>query len=183
MPKKSKIDKIIIVLCILVIAISAYGIGNKIIEAILICLFSICLVGYAFIFLKNRNFYRNNNTVINNKINDGSITELLLLNEEGKIIATWDMFEKVSLVIGKDIKENHVDVNLNQSPYAAMVDIEHAVLNYAANNWYIEDLGSKNGLVLQKAMDNRKYRLSADQPCKLDPGDIIIIGLIQLRVR
>ena len=53
------------------------------------------------------------------------------------------MFEKISLVIGKDIRENHVDVNLNQSPYAAMIDIEHAVLNYAGGSWYIEDLGSK----------------------------------------
>ena len=39
-------------------------------------------------------------------LNDGTISEIALLNEEDKIIATWDMFEKISLVIGKDIREN-----------------------------------------------------------------------------
>lgn len=112
-----------------------------------------------------------------------SITELLLLNEEDQPIASWDMYQKTSLVIGKDIRENHVDVNLNQSAYASMIDVEHAVLNYADHNWYIEDLGSKNGIVLLKKMDGRKYKLAADQPCKIDAGDVIIIGLTKLLAR
>jgi pSer/pThr/pTyr-binding forkhead associated (FHA) protein len=64
-----------------------------------------------------------------------------------------------------------------------MIDIEHAVLNYADNHWYIEDLGSKNGVVLQKKADGRKYKLAADQPCKLDQGDVIIVGLTKLLAR
>lgn len=116
-------------------------------------------------------------------LESGTITELILLNEEEKPIAAWDMFGKTALVIGKDIKENHVDINLNQSVYASMIDIEHAVLNYADNHWYIEDLGSKNGVVLQKKADGRKYKLAADQPCKLDQGDIIVVGLTKLLAR
>jgi pSer/pThr/pTyr-binding forkhead associated (FHA) protein len=64
-----------------------------------------------------------------------------------------------------------------------MIDIEHAVLYYADNHWYIEDLGSKNGVVLQKKVDDRKYKLAADQPCKLDAGDVIIVGLTKLLAR
>lgn len=87
---------------------------------------------------------------------------------------------KISAVIGKDIGENHVDINLNETPYAAMIDVEHAVLNYADGNWYIEDLDSKNGISIQKVGQDKAYKLSALQPCKLDFGDIIFIGVCQL---
>lgn len=109
--------------------------------------------------------------------------DLLLLSEEGKPIASWELSGKVALVIGKDIRENHVDVDLSRSAYASMIDIEHAVLNYADGCWYIEDLDSRNGIVLQKKADGRQYKLSADQPCKVDRGDIIIIGLTKLELR
>lgn len=113
----------------------------------------------------------------------GKVNELVLLSEENTELASWNLYGKISLVIGRDIGENHVDVNLNHVTYASMIDMEHAVLNYSDGNWYIEDIGSKNGLSIQKIQDGRKYRLSADQPCLLDKGDIIYVGLTRLLIR
>jgi len=111
------------------------------------------------------------------------VTEARLLNEEGQTLATWPLYGKVSMVIGRDVGENQVDINLASSTYASMVDVEHAVLNYTGGSWYVEDLASKNGVSVQSSKDGRKYKLAPDQPCKLDTGDIIYIGLARLLIR
>lgn len=108
------------------------------------------------------------------------ITEIVLLNEEDRMLMTWDLYGKTAVVIGRDVKENQVDIDLGQSPYASMVDIEHAVLNYSAGNWYVEDMGSANGISLKKAGDGRVYKLSRDTPCCLECGDCLYIGLNRL---
>lgn len=109
-------------------------------------------------------------------------TRLELLNEEGTAMKSWELFDRVSLVIGKDMGENQVDIDLKGSVYASMIDVEHAVLNYANGVWYIEDLGSRNGVSVKKAGNNKEYRLSQTQPCKLDQGDIIFLGMTQLKI-
>lgn len=111
-----------------------------------------------------------------------TITQITLLNNNGDSVSSWELYGKTSAVIGKDIGENWVDIDLSQSPYAAMIDIQHAILNYANGNWYIEDLGSANGISIKKFDDNEIYRLSASEPCKLDFGDMIFIGMCQLRL-
>lgn len=111
------------------------------------------------------------------------VTEVLLLNEEDQTLATWPLYGKVSMVIGRDVGENQVDINLMPSTYASTVEVEHAVLNYTGGSWYVEDLGSKNGVSVQSCKDGRKYKLASDQPCKLDAGDIIYIGLARLLIR
>ena len=114
---------------------------------------------------------------------NGSITDLVLLSEEETELMVWDMYGKVSLVIGRDTGENQVDVDLSQSPYSGMVDVEHAVLNFSAGNWYIEDVGSVNGISVRKAQDGKSYRLSADTPCRVESGDILLIGMNRLLIR
>ncbi|MCM1183235.1 MAG: FHA domain-containing protein [Roseburia sp.] len=109
-------------------------------------------------------------------------TELTLLNEEGSALASWDLYGKNGIVIGRDVGENQVTVNLDHTDYAAMVDVEHAVLNYTGDTWYVEDISSKNGVSVQKS-DGRKYRLSYGKPCKLEQGDIIFIGPVRLQLR
>ncbi len=121
-----------------------------------------------------KNFSGNKNAKIINKIS--------LIDETGAVVSSWELYGKVSMVIGKDVGENFVDIDLSRSPYAAMVDVEHAVLNYADGDWYIEDLDSKNGIALQKIGQKKIYKLSAVEPCKLDFGDIIFIGNCQLIV-
>ena len=111
-----------------------------------------------------------------------SISTISLLNKNGEIIFSWELYGKTSAVIGKDIGENVVDIDLGKNPYASMIDIQHAVLNYADGNWYIEDLDSHNGISIKKLGDNKIYKLSSLQPCKLDFGDIIFIGMCQLKL-
>lgn len=114
----------------------------------------------------------------------GGITRLILLGDEDDTeCASWDLYGKTALLIGRDVGENQVDVNLNGVTYASMIDVEHAALNYASGSWYIEDAGSKNGIAVQKAEDGKKYRLAADQPCRLGKGDILFIGLTRLAIR
>lgn len=110
-------------------------------------------------------------------------TEIVLLSEEETELCIWDIYGKTAVVIGRDIKENQVDIDLSNSPYASMVDIEHAVMNYSLGSWYVEDLGSKNGIKVKKAMDGKTYQLSADTPCKLECGDVLYVGLNRLLLR
>ena len=109
--------------------------------------------------------------------------QVVLLNEDNRELSSWDLFGRTALVIGRDEGENEVDINLADITYAGFVDIEHAVLNYCGNDWYIEDLSSANGVRIQKKGDDKQYKLAADKPCRLDLGDIIHIAQIKLQVR
>ena len=111
------------------------------------------------------------------------ITGIELLSDTGEKIAFWDLYQRVSAVIGKDLRENHVDIDLSKSEYCSTVDLHHAVLNFAGGNWYVEDLGSRNGVTVQKVVDGRKYKLDRNQPCRLEYGDILLIGLCKLKLR
>lgn len=111
------------------------------------------------------------------------ITEIVLLSEEDTELMAWDLYGKMAMVIGRDVRENQVDIDLGKSSYASMVDIEHAVLNYSTGNWYVEDLGSVNGISVKKAEDGRVYKLSADTPCRIDKGDYLYVGLNRLLLR
>ena len=107
--------------------------------------------------------------------------------ENDNIIKSWDLYGKTALVIGKDRKNQYndvtlVDINLNDCTYATLIDVEHAVLNYSNGCWYIEDLYSKNGINIQKKMENKKYKLSPAEPYKLEKGDTIYLGLTKLQV-
>jgi len=118
--------------------------------------------------------------------NQGSVgraRQLVLLNEDDKELTGWDLFGRTSLVIGRDVGENQVDINLGDVTYAGFIDVEHAVLNYAGDHWYIEDLHSENGVKVQKRGDNRQYKLATDKPCRLDIGDVIYIAQTKLQVR
>lgn len=111
------------------------------------------------------------------------VTEILLLNEADQPLAAWPLYGKTSMIIGRDAGENQVDINLASSTYASMVEVEHAVLNYTGGSWYVEDLASKNGVSVQSCKDGRRYKLAPDQPCRLDAGDVVCIGLARLLIR
>lgn len=110
-----------------------------------------------------------------------ALTELVLLGEDNNRLASWNIYGKNGLVIGRDVGENHVAINLDNSTYASMIEVEHAVLNYSGDNWYIEDISEKNGVSIQK-QDGRKYKLAYGKPCKLEKGDIIYIALSRLQI-
>lgn len=110
-----------------------------------------------------------------------TVTELVLLAEDNTRLATWGLYGKNGLVIGRDVGENQVSVNLEETTYASMIDVEHAVLNYSGDAWYIEDISEKNGISVQKA-DGRRYKLAYGKPCKVEYGDIIYVALTRLQV-
>lgn len=116
-----------------------------------------------------------------NKVPEKTLTEVVLLNENDERITSWNIYGKNGLVIGRDIGENQVDINLDQTTYASMIDIEHAVLNFTGNDWYVEDISVKNGVSIQKA-DGKKYKLAYGKPCKLERGDIIYVALTKLQI-
>lgn len=106
MQEKTRIDIAIMVLCVAVIVLAYIGLGNTLVDVVCIILVAICFVVVLVINLWNRLTGIKRPKIKNNVVlNDGTISEIALLNEEDKIIATWDMFEKISLVIGKNILE------------------------------------------------------------------------------
>lgn len=115
------------------------------------------------------------------RLPEGTATELALLNEEGDSLATWDIYGKNGIVIGRDTGENSVTVNLDHTTYASMVDVEHAVLNFFNGAWYIEDISTKNGVSIRKS-DGKKYKISYGKPCRLELGDVIFIGPTRLQI-
>lgn len=108
-----------------------------------------------------------------------SIHVLVLLDEENKAVSEWNIAGKTSLLIGRDTRREDVDINLANTAFGGMVDRQHAVLNYTAGQWYIEDLDSTNGIRIQKP-DGRIYEVSKTQPCQVEKGDILLIGLTKL---
>ena len=116
------------------------------------------------------------------RLPDGTATELALLNEEGEDLATWDIYGKNGIVIGRDTGENSVTVDLGNTVYAGMIDVEHAVLNFFNGAWYIEDISEKNGVSIKKS-DGKKYKISYGKSCRLETEDMIFLGPTRLQIR
>ena len=75
------------------------------------------------------------------------VRELVLINEEGDVLFTWDIRGKTSLVIGKSTQKEPVDIDLSMSAMSQMISKQHAVLNYTNDGWCIDDIDSKNGII------------------------------------
>lgn len=119
---------------------------------------------------------------VNEREDNKRISSIALINEENDVIREWDILNEISLVIGRNTKNRGVDIDLDTSIHSSLIDNEHAVLNFASNNWYIEDLHSKNGVKIQKD-DDCVYSISKDKPCMLEKGDIVFIGKTKLLIR
>ena len=87
--------------------------------------------------------------------------------------------EKISILIGKSGGEDDVDVDLEDCAFSAFIDYEHAALNFCMEQWYIEDLGSQNGVRVRKADDGECYKVMG-RPCRVAPGDILYIAKTRL---
>ena len=103
-----------------------------------------------------------------------------LSGRQKRRISAWHIGGKTSLLIGRYEHNENVDINLQNTEYGGMADRQHAVLNYAAGQWYIEDLGSRNGVRIQDAKDGKVYQVSREHPCRINAGDIIFIGNTRL---
>lgn len=110
------------------------------------------------------------------------IKELVLLDVDGKAIKSWLLSGKTAMLIGKENHIENVDVDLGECEYSALIDPQHATLNYCLDNWYIEDLYSKNGVRVQMAKDGVCYKVAKNRPCRLSAGDVILIANTKLLI-
>ena len=111
-----------------------------------------------------------------------TIAKLVLVGENGKNIKTWNIEGKVSLLIGRNTKNNEVDIDLSNVEYSELISRQHAILNYADGRWYIEDVGSAHGTGL-KRINEEKFRLEVERSYELKHGDIIFIANTKIMVK
>jgi hypothetical protein len=114
---------------------------------------------------------------------ESNISGIELVNEDNEIIRTWNIGERISFTIGKNGSPEEMLIDLSSSIYSSFIENDHAVLNYAAGKWYIEDLSEKSGIAIKKADDDMKYRIVKDAPCELKRGDILFISKVKLLIR
>lgn len=116
-------------------------------------------------------------------IGSKAITEVVLLGENSHPIKSWELIGRVSMLLGKSTHQNTVDIDLKDTEYSTLIDNQHAVLNYANGEWFIEDLYSKNGIRIKKNSDENCYELSKNKPCKIEQGDVILLANTRLLFR
>ena len=107
------------------------------------------------------------------------IERLILLDEQNKPVKSWDMTGRTAMLIGRSGGEEDVDVDLEDCAYSSFIDFLHAALNFAQDQWYVEDLGSQNGIKIRKAVDGECYKVMG-RPCKVEAGDILYIARSRL---
>lgn len=107
------------------------------------------------------------------------IQKLLLLDEDGKPIKSWDLQGRVSLIIGKAGQDQELDIDLSDCEYNSFISFQHAVLNFCLDQWYVEDLGSQNGVKVRKVEDGECYKV-IHRPCRVVAGDILYIANTKL---
>lgn len=110
---------------------------------------------------------------------DSAVRQLILLDEQNKPVKSWDLSGKIAVVIGKKNQDEEVDVDLEDCEYSTFINPQHAALNFCQNFWYIEDLGSQNGVQVEKVEDGVCYKV-LNRPCRVMPGDIIYIANTKL---
>jgi pSer/pThr/pTyr-binding forkhead associated (FHA) protein len=86
-------------------------------------------------------------------------------------------------LVGKGTAANTVDIELGDTQYCEFVSNEHAVLNHIDGIWYVEDLGSLNGVGLKKRSGEYTLRLKPEVAYKIDEGDIIYISKAKIFVQ
>lgn len=107
------------------------------------------------------------------------VGQLVLLDERDKPLKSWDLSGRTALIIGKKNEQEDVDVDLTECEYGTFIDDLHGVLNYSLDSWYLEDLGSKNGIKIKKVEDGGCYKVT-NRPCKVSAGDVIYVANTRL---
>jgi len=114
----------------------------------------------------------------NERMDVGKAERLILLDEEGKPVKSWDLAGRTALILGKSGGED-VDIDLTDCEYSCFIDYQHAVLNFCLDCWYVEDLESQNGVKIKKVEDGQCYKVMG-HPCRVTAGDILYIANTRL---
>ncbi len=146
-----------------------------------------CIVVLAIIFLivqyrrtVNRLKIRTTNNQI--QVNRRTVEQIVLLNEDKRIIKSWNIIGKAGLVIGKNIDEDQVDIDLSDLAVCETISEEHAVLNYSNGSWYIEDSDSAWGTGVKKAYEENIHYIGKSEQIRLESQDYIYIGKAMLQI-
>lgn len=107
------------------------------------------------------------------------VGQLVLLDEHDKPLKSWDLAGRTALIIGKKNDQEDVDIDLTECEYGTFIDDLHGVLNYCLDSWYMEDLGSTNGIKIKKVEDGGCYKVT-NRPCKVSAGDVIFVANTRL---
>jgi len=112
---------------------------------------------------------------------DMGVSRLILLDQQDKPVKEWELSGRTFAVIGRQVQdgEEEVDIDLGDCEYGTFIDPCHAVLNFCLDSWYIEDLGSRNGVKVRKVEDGACYKVLG-RPCKISAGDILYIANTRL---
>ena len=97
-------------------------------------------------------------------------------NEAERAVRTWPLEGEISLVIGRDLPDGLPGIDLADTEYSALIDAQHAVLNFTAAGWVVEDLRSKNGVSIQRPGNDAPQRIAPGVPYRITPGDILLIA-------
>lgn len=116
-------------------------------------------------------------------IDNTALSKLILKDDDGKFIKSWEMNGKTSLLIGKKTNNNEIDIDLSDTVYASLVSREHAVLNYTGKQWYFEDIGSSNGSGIKRKSDGKKFKVEEGKAYRVYNGDTIYIANTQIMVK
>jgi len=109
-----------------------------------------------------------------------SINRFILLSQEGGHEKEWHVSGEIAFLIGKSTADKEADIDLGDTQFSEYISNEHAVINYSEGCWYIEDIGSLNGVGLRKKSEEHIFRLRACVPYRVDIGDVIYISKAKL---
>ena len=112
----------------------------------------------------------------------GGISKLILISEDGRSLKTWNIMDRISFLIGRNTKDNEVDIDLSDAEYSELVSRQHAVLNFSEGKWYIEDVGSSYGSGLKK-VDEEKFKLENERLYEINSGDTLYIANTKILVK
>lgn len=178
--KKSKISvDSIILLCsgILLVSVYRWDMDKKWIWVLMLMLFLVMIaaIGDLVVQIRGKKIVEESVRTSNGLI----IQQLILLDDQDRPVKSWELSGKIAVVIGKKNEDEEVDVDLEDCEYSTFINPQHAVLNFCQDFWYIEDLGSQNGIKIKKVEDGVCYKV-LNRPCKVMPGDIIFIANTKL---
>ena len=114
---------------------------------------------------------------------DSSVKRLILMSPDGEREKEWHCEGMTSFLIGKGRIDKNVDIELGDTHFKDYISSEHAVLNQLDGTWYVEDLGSVNGVGIRKKGEEYTLRLKPSVAYKISEGDILYISKAKILVR
>ncbi|PJN58171.1 hypothetical protein PAEAM_37430 [Paenibacillus sp. GM1FR] len=111
------------------------------------------------------------------------VVKLVLLDDDGTSVKEWYIQGETSVLIGKSSKSSEADIDLSDTPYASLISPQHAVLNKASGQWFIEDIDSASGVGVRKGNQSRSSKLEIEEPSLIEAGDLIYIANTRILVK